>query len=184
MNRLITAAGIALTGTLAFSGNAQAACKDNWKECAGKAWVDGDSMETPMGSKWWPNPLWGAGDEAGSTNWYTKPEIILRALAEVKAGKAYKIGHDYTNDMPLFGARKFSLRIPGAPTGGAFGANMLLYNDEFLSTEIGQVGTQFDGLGHIGIQVGKAGDKNDMRWYNGVTVAEMNAPYGLKSTLR
>ena len=21
-------------------------------------------METPLGSKWWPHPLWGAGDEA------------------------------------------------------------------------------------------------------------------------
>lgn len=173
----LTALAIA---SMSFAAPAAAACKDNWKDCAGKAWVDGDKMETPMGSKWWPNALWGADDEAGSTNWYTKPEVVLRALAEVKEGKTYKIGHDYTNDMPLFGARKFSLRIPGAPAGGAFGANMLLYNDDFLATEIGQVGTQFDGLGHIGIQIGNAGDKNDMRWYNGVTVAEMNTPYGLK----
>lgn len=166
--------------SLAFATPAAAACKDNWKDCAGKAWVDGDKMDTPMGSKWWPNPLWGGKDEAGSTNWYKKPEVVLRALAEVKDGKTYKIGHNYTAEMPLFGARKFSLRIQGAPTGGVFGANMLMYNDEFLSTEIGQVGTQFDGLGHIGIRVGAAGDQNEMRWYNGFTVAEMNTAYGLK----
>jgi len=40
----------------------------NWKDCAGKPWVDGDVMETPLGSRWWPHPIWGPGDEAGSTN--------------------------------------------------------------------------------------------------------------------
>ncbi|NKB59310.1 MAG: cyclase family protein [Alphaproteobacteria bacterium] len=173
----------AITG-LAFAlaaGGASAACSDkNWKDCKGAPWVDGDVMETPLGSKWWPNKLWGAGDEAGSTNWYKKPEVVLRALAMVKQGKTMKIGHDYTSDMPLFGARKFSMRIPGAPTGGPFGASKVLYNDEFLATEVGQVGTQFDGLGHIGVQLGDAGELNKMRWYNGFTAAEMNSAYGLK----
>ena len=53
-------------------------------------------------------------------------------------------------------------------------------NDEFLATEIGQTGTQFDGLGHIGIQMGKDGDKSEMRFYNGFTSAEINDAYGLK----
>ena len=136
-------------------------------------------METPLGSKWWPNGLWGEGDESGSTNWYTKPEIVMRALAMVTEGKAAKLGHDYTSSMPLFGERQFSLRIPGTPTGGAFGANKIMWNDEFLSTEVGQVGTQFDGLGHIGVQVGADGDKNEMRWYNGFSAQEMGNPYGL-----
>ena len=65
--------------------------------------------------------------------------------------------------MPLFGARVFTLRIPGSPTGGPFGDNRLVYHDEFLATEIGQIGTQFDGLGHIGILMGKDGDKSEMR---------------------
>lgn len=82
--------------------------------------------------------------------------------------------------MPLFGARNFSLRMPGTPTGGPFGSNVLMYNDEFLATEIGQVGTQFDGLGHIGVQIGAAGDKSEMRWYNGNSAAEMGSPYGLQ----
>ncbi|MCH9671183.1 MAG: cyclase family protein [Gammaproteobacteria bacterium] len=174
------AAALVAAGGLAFGGAAQAACADDWKECAGKPWVDGTNMETPLGSKWWPNPLWGADDEAGSTNWYTKPEVVMRALAQVKTGKIYKIGHPYTADMPLFGARKFSLRIPGTPTGGTFGANKIMWNDEFLATEVGQVGTQFDGLGHIGVQVGADGDQKEMRWYNGITAAEMGGAYGLK----
>jgi len=181
--RLSTITAFAAATTLALGlggGGALAACDDNWKDCKGKPWVDGDTMDTPLGSKWWPNPLWGAGDESGSTNWYTKPEVVMRALSVVKQGKTMKLGHDYTAEMPLFGARKFSLRIPATPTGGPFGAEKLMYNDEFLSTEIGQVGTQFDGLGHIGVMIGKPGDLNEMRWYNGFTAAEMGNPYGLQ----
>lgn len=173
-------AALALGGLLVAGSPAHADCTPGtWKECAGKPWVDGNKMETPLGSKWWPHPIWGGDDEAGSTNWYTKPEVIMRAMAQVKTGKAYKLGHPYTANMPLFGARKFSLRIPSAPTGGAFGANQVMWNDEFLATEIGQVGTQFDGLGHIGVNVGDGGNKADMRWYNGITAAEMITPYGL-----
>ena len=178
MKKLITLA--AVLAVASWAGSASADCTpDNWNDCAGKPWVNGDAMETPLGSKWWPNGLWGEGDESGSTNWYTKPEVVMRALAMVTEGKAAKLGHDYTSSMPLFGERQFSLRIPGTPTGGAFGANKIMWNDEFLSTEIGQVGTQFDGLGHIGVQVGADGDKNEMRWYNGFSAQEMGNPYGL-----
>ena len=183
LHSTVTAMGTALglVGLLAAAGPAQAECSpENWKGCAGKPWVDGTQMDTPLGSKWWPHPIWGEGDEAGSTNWYTKPEVVMRAMAQVKEGKVYKIGHPYNAEMPLFGARKFSLRIPGTPTGGTFGANRIMWNDEFLATEVGQVGTQFDGLGHIGVEVGAAGDKNEMRWYNGFSAAEMGSPYGLK----
>lgn len=178
--RNLAIGALLLAGAVSFSGIAKAECTpENWKDCAGKPWVDGTNMETPLGAKWWPNALWGAGDEAGSTNWYTKPEVIMRAMAQVKTGKTMKLGHPYTADMPLFGARKFTLRIPGAPTGGAFGSNQVMWNDEFLATEIGQVGTQFDGLGHIGVNIGKGGNKSEMRWYNGVTAEEMITPYGL-----
>ncbi len=108
---LVAAGSLVIT-----SGVASAECSpENWKDCAGKPWVDGDKMETPLGSKWWPNALWGEGDEAGSTNWYTKPEVVKRALAEATDGKVYRLGHDYTATMPMFGDRKFVLRIPGGP---------------------------------------------------------------------
>lgn len=174
----------ALGGAAALSLAAPAALAEcsakDWKDCAGKPWVDGDKMETPLGAKWWPNPLWGAGDEAGSTNWYEKPEVVMRAVAQVKQGKTIEIGHEYSAEMPLFGARKFSLRIPGSPTGGPFGANSVIWHDEFLATEIGQVGTQFDGLGHIGVAMGAPGEKAEMRYYNGFTEAEIADAYGLK----
>ena len=128
--------------------------------------------------KWWPSK-WGAGDEAGATNHIT-PAKVLEAMKWVKDGKVYKIGRTYETGMPLFGARVFALRIPGSPTGGPFGDNRMVYHDEFLAAEIGQVGTQFDALGHIGIQLGRDGDQNEMHFYNGFTVAEMNGAYGLK----
>jgi kynurenine formamidase len=81
--------------------------------------------------------------------------------------------------MPLFGARKWALRIPGTPNGGPFGQNSIVWNDDYLATEIGQVGTQFDGLGHIGVQAGPKGDQAQMYFYNGFTEAEMANPYGL-----
>src|SRR5690606_3166743 len=174
---------LAAAGALVLStGVAWAECSpEAWQDCAGKPWVTGDKMETPMGERWWPNPLWGEGDEAGSTNWYTKPEVVLRGIAEADKGKVYRLGQVYDADIPFFGGRKFALRIPGSPTGGPFGAHRMVYHDEYLSTEIGQVGTQFDGLGHIGIITGELGDKSEMRYYNGATEVEMVPdPYGLK----
>jgi kynurenine formamidase len=127
----------------------------------------------------WPHPKWGKDDVAGASNWIT-PAKVLDAAKWIKDGKIYRIGRVYESGMPKFGERAFTLRIPGGPTGGPFGTNKLVYNDEFLATEIGQTGTQFDGLGHIGIQLGKDGDKNDMRYYNGVTGQELGDAYGLK----
>ena len=72
--------------------------------------------------------------------------------------------------MPLFGTRAFSMTIPGGPTGGPFGSNKLVYHDEFVAGHLGQVGTQFDGLGHIGV-----GDL----FYNGNDRADFSRPDGL-----
>ena len=136
-----------------------------------------DAQAQTGAAPWWPS-RWGAADEAGASNWIT-PEKVLDAVKWIREGKIYRIGRVYEAGMPMFGARVFTLRIPGGPTGGPFGENKLVYNDEFLATEIGQVGTQFDGLGHIGIQLGKDGDKSEMRYYNGFTAAEVNTAYGL-----
>lgn len=179
------AAGAALASLLAIGlgtgAMAQDECSaDNWQACKGKPWVDGEVMDTPLGSKWWPNEQWGADDEAGSTNYYTQPEVLQRALAANEGQKVYKLGHPYTGDMPLFGARKFAMHMPGLPAGGPFGSLNLVYNDEYVATEIGQVGTQFDGLGHIGIATQGGGDAGEMRWYNGHQLANSDNVYGLK----
>ena len=67
------------------------------------------------------------------------------------------------------------MTIPGLPTGGPFGAQKLVYNDEYLATEIGQIGTQFDGPGHIGVITSKG-----MFYYNGRFLKDDNiTAYGM-----
>ena len=57
---------------------------------------------------------------------------------------------------------------------------MLMYHDEFLCAEIGQVGTQFDGLAHIGTRTKMADGSAVDVFYNGYTVDEMAGAYGLQ----
>jgi len=124
--------------------------------------------------KWWPSK-WGPDDEKGSFNTMT-PKKILSSLKVAKTGKIYRLARPYTNDMPKFGSRTYSLHIPGLPVGGPLGNNNIVWNDEFIVGELGQVGTQFDGPGHVGIR-GKDGVD---RWYNGHELAKSENTYGLK----
>lgn len=134
--------------------------------------------ETPIGPKWWPS-RWGPEDQAGASNHVT-PQKVLEARELIRSGRIYELGRIYEAGMPMFGDRVFALRIPGAPTGGALGKNQVVWHDEYLTTEIGQVGTQFDGLAHIGVAVKGPGNKDEMRFYNGITETEMAGPHGMK----
>jgi kynurenine formamidase len=120
--------------------------------------------------KWWPSK-WGAADEAGAYNTIT-PATIKAALKIVKTGKVYRLSMPYENGkMPLPWGRTYSLTIPGVPSGGPYGKNGIVWNDEFIVGQLGQVGTQYDGLGHIGNK-----DKNGtFRWYNGHALADDSA---------
>lgn len=127
----------------------------------------------PFGKEWWPS-AWGPTDERGAANRIT-PAKVLEAVKLIKTGKIYELGRLYEHDMPLFGSRHYALTIPGGPTGGPFGTAKLMYNDEMVSGEIGQVGTQFDGLGHIGTLIG-----NEVVYYNGLKQSEVGGAYGLQ----
>lgn len=129
---------------------------------------------------WWPHPRWGPEDQAGASNWITAAKI-LQSIRLVEKGKVYELGQVYERGMPLFGQRTYAMFIPGSPTGGPFGENnMLMYHDEFLCAEIGQVGTQFDGLGHVGTRAKMADGSEADVFYNGHTVDEMAGAYGLQ----
>jgi kynurenine formamidase len=129
--------------------------------------------ETPVGSKWWPSE-WGADDQRGAAN-RQSPKKVLAAKELITGGKVYQLGRLYESGMPIPGKRHFSLTIPGLPTGKPSGKNQLVHNDELISGEIGQVGTQFDGLGHVGVRVG-----NDDVFYNGFKLSEFGTSYGLE----
>lgn len=128
---------------------------------------------TPIGDKWWPAEF-GADDQRGAANRITA-EKVVEAAKLIHSGKIYQLGRLYEHGMPLPGKRHFSLTIPGLPTGPPTGQNSLVHNDELISGEIGQVGTQFDGLGHVGVHL----DKDDV-FYNGFRLSEFGDSYGLK----
>lgn len=135
--------------------------------------------QTRASGPWWPHPIWGAEDQAGASNWIT-PEKVLEAVRLVKTGKVYEIGQVYEKGMPIFGQRTYTLLSPASPTYAFPTGNRLVGNDEFLCTEIGQVGTQFDGLGHAGMRMKMADGIEQDVYYNGFTGAEMYSPYGLQ----
>ena len=111
----------------------------------------------------WATPQWGKEDRAGSANHTKNSANIKRALGTVKQFKAITIGKYYHREAPAFGPRGWQMTIPGTPTGGPFGKNALVYHDELVTTEIGQIQTQFDGPGHIGVNTSKG-----PIFYNGV----------------
>ena len=111
----------------------------------------------------WEPSQWGKDDRAGSANHTKNSANIKRALSTVKQYKSITIGKYYHREAPAFGPRGWQMTIPGTPTGGPFGKNALVYHDELVTTEIGQIQTQFDGPGHIGVNTSKG-----PIFYNGI----------------
>jgi kynurenine formamidase len=127
----------------------------------------------PFGQSWWPGPF-GAGDEVGASQRVT-PAKVMEATRLIKTGRIFQLGRIVEAGIPNFGNRHVSITIPGGPTGGPFGNAKLMYNDEMFSGEIGQVATQFDGLGHIGTILG-----TETVYYNGFKQSEVGGAYGLQ----
>jgi hypothetical protein len=137
------------------------------------------NAQTREQGPWWPNAQWGAGDQAGASNWIT-PEKVLAATSLVKTGRVIELGHVYERGMPLIGNRSYNLFIPSFPTAGPFNGNGIVFNDEFVAAEIGQVGTQFDGPGHVGQKMKLADGTETIVFYNGANAEDMRDAYGLK----
>lgn len=111
--------------------------------------------DKPMTENWFPTEF-GADDKAGAINRIT-PAYVMKVMTSglVKKGNYATLGKVYSRDIPGFGVRGWQMSIPGTPTGGPFGKNALIYHDELVTTEIGQISTQFDGPGHIGVHTAK-----------------------------
>ena len=131
--------------------------------------------DEPLKDKWAPSE-WGPDDKVGAANRRTAASV-LKAVQLVKKGKVATLGKVYQQEAPGFGSRGWRMTIPGLPTGGPFGKQELVYNDEYVATEIGQIGTQFDGPGHIGVITSKG-----MFFYNGRYLHDKDvSAYGLGS---
>ncbi len=132
--------------------------------------------QTRDAGPWWPSQ-WGASDQSGATNRIT-PEKIVSALQLVETGRVYELGQVYEAGMPLFPGRTFSLLAQ--PLGAPLGENQVVGHDDFFAGQLGQVGTQFDGLGHIGAVVEMDDGRRDRIFYNGLPESEVYGTTGLQ----
>jgi kynurenine formamidase len=88
---------------------------------------------------------WGAGDERGAGK-QMNSETVLKALRLVKTGEVIELGHVLASAMPLSEGRRFQLdtkRTNMNPLSNQRGGN-----EEVITAEMGQVGTQLDGFAH------------------------------------
>ena len=93
----------------------------------------------------------GPDDQAGNINYIT-PAKTLAASKLVTTGKTYRLGIETNKDTPAYPPRTFAVTIvqPGQTGGGSLGPTKTTYNDDMITGWAG-IGSQLDGLGHIGI---------------------------------
>lgn len=133
---------------------------------AGAAPAAAQSWSPPAPDERCPSK-WGAGDERGAAN-HMGPETVLRAARLIRTGRVIELGQVLRSSMPL-GARHFDLYVK--PTGPLGGSNRRGSNEELVVTEMGQVGTQFDGFTHqtIGDSLYNCFDQNEIMTRGGFT---------------
>jgi kynurenine formamidase len=88
---------------------------------------------------------WGAGDERGSMN-HQKPAAVMNAARLIKSGEVIELAHVLGPQMAFFGTRRFDVHTKRTFMNQF--SNMRGSNEELVVTELGQVGTQFDGFAH------------------------------------
>ncbi len=92
---------------------------------------------------------WGATDERGAGN-HMKPATVLRAAQLIKTGEAIELAHELASTMPLQSTRQFNVHTKRTFMNQP--SNRRGSNEELLTSEIGQIGTQFDGFAHQSIE--------------------------------
>jgi kynurenine formamidase len=119
----------------------------------------------------WTKSKWGPNDEIGAANYMT-PELVVKAASLVKTGKTYALGIPVDSKTPAYPPRAFRITVvqPGQAGIPGLGPNKATYNDDLLDGWVG-VGSQLDGLGHLGIE---------HVYYNGNKLADFADPTGLK----
>ena len=88
---------------------------------------------------------WGAGDERGAGN-HMKPASVLRAIQLIKTGEVIEIAHVLNDKMVINPGRRFDVIVKRTVMNDF--SNRRGSNEELVISEMGQVGTQFDGFAH------------------------------------
>ena len=112
--------------------------------CGWSVSAGAQSWQPPTDAQRCPSK-WGAGDERGAGN-HMKPETVLRAARLIRTGEVIELGQVLSGSMPLNGPRRFEMHTKRTfmnPEPNRRGSN-----EEIVISEIGQVGTQFDGFAH------------------------------------
>jgi len=122
------------------------------------------SWTVPDESKRCPSK-WGAADERGSGN-HMKPASVLNAVKLIKTGEVIELAHVLGPGMAISPTRRFDMHAKRTFMNA--GTNERGSNEEVVVSEIGQVGTQFDGFAH---------QTHRNSWYNCFKVDE-NAARG------
>ena len=107
----------------------------------------------PADTSWYPS-AYGPDDEIGAANLIT-PELVLNSLSLVRKGKTLALAVPVDKHLPAYRHRSFHLN--NFQPIGTLGENKFTSNDELVTAWTG-VGTQLNGIGHIGI---------DNVYYNG-----------------
>jgi len=122
------------------------------RACALLAGLAGAPWRSATAQGWMPPPpeqrcpsVWGAADERGAANLQTA-ESVLAAARLIRDGKTYELGKVLDGTIPMSPGRTFALNVQR--TSGPNGRNQQGGNEETVFTELGQMGTQFDGLAH------------------------------------
>ena len=122
-----------------------------------------------LAEDWYPSEF-GAADTLGAVN-RLSPAGVLEAVKLVKTGKVYRLGVESGPSSPAYPPRNYKITILQLEdgTGTPWGENKLTSNDDLLQTWVG-VGSQLDGLGHIGV---------NHVYYNGVAAKDFVKVPGL-----
>ena len=135
----------ALGGSLLFAATAAFAQTPSWSP--------------PPENQRCPSP-WGPNDERGSMN-RQNAAAVMNATKLIKTGEVIEIGHVLNDKMPFFGTRRFDVHAKRTFMNQP--SNRRGSNEEIVISEIGQVGTQFDGFAH---------QTHENSWYNCFKVDE------------
>ncbi len=110
--------------------------------------LDAQTWRPPADAQRCPSK-WGASDERGAGN-HMKPATVLRAAQLIKTGETIELAHELASTMPIQSTRQFNVHTKRTFMNQP--SNRRGSNEELLTSEIGQVGTQFDGFAHQSIE--------------------------------
>jgi len=129
----------------------------------------GGLWASAQAENWYPSKF-GADDEIGAAN-YLSAAKVLEAGKLITTGKTYALGVPVDRTTPAFPPRSLAVTIlqPNQAEGASFGENKMSYNDDIFTGWLG-IGTQIDGLSHLGI---------DGTFYNGHKVKDFGKVTGV-----